>query len=366
MVTAPGQRAMPRSDNQAPSPRRSRATIKDVAREARVSVTTASVALSGRPTAIPVGEETRRRVLAASVALDYRPNPFARSLRTGRSRTLGLMVTTISDPFTGEVVQAMDAVARERGYRTVLMLSGMGLSTEGQPDINEATGLRFVDGVLLLGFQLLGYAPFPSVAACHRGTITAIANDPDLPSFAVDVDGRYGVHTALRHLHSLGHRRLGMVYDPQHLAMRDRRAAFDEFVREAGLPTVPGAVGVSEAGYYEGGKVSAEYLLALPQPPTAILAANDQLAIGAMHAAWRRGLRVPADLSIVGFDDVPVAQYLSPSLTTVRQPMAEMGRRITETLINFLEGERNPPPVEDALLQPELVIRDSSAPPRTH
>ncbi len=355
---------MPRADDQIPRARPARVTIKDVARKAGVSVTTASVVLNGRPTAIPVGDETRLRVLAAGAELDYRPNPFARSLRTGRSRTLGLMVTTIADPFTGEVVQAMDTVARERGYRTVLMLSGMGLSTEGQPASDEATGLRFVDGVLLLGFQLRGYAPFPGVAAQHRGLVTAIPNNPDLPSFAVDVDTRTGVRAALQHLQELGHRRLGMIYDPRHLRMRDLQTTFDAFVRDANLPTLPGAVGTTEAGYYQGGQVAAERLLALPEPPTAILAANDQLAIGALHAAWRRGLRVPHDLSIIGVGDIRVAQYLAPPLTTVRQPLAELGRRATETLIDLLEERQGLPPVEDLVLLPELIIRDSTAPPR--
>jgi DNA-binding LacI/PurR family transcriptional regulator len=354
---------MTQDDNHAAHARRPRVTIKDVARKAGVSVTTASVVLNGRPTAIPVGEETRQRVLAAGTELDYRPNPFARSLRTGRSHTLGLMVTTIADPFTGEVVQATDAVARERGYRTLLMLSGMGLSTEGQPAPGEAPGLRFVDGALLLGFQLRGHAPFPGVAARHRGLVTAIPNNPDLPSFAVDVDVRAGVQFALRHLHDLGHRRIAMIYDPRHLRMRDRRAAFEDFLQDANLPATPGAVAAAEATYYEGGTVATAALLANPSPPTAILAANDQLAIGALHAVWRRGLRVPQDCSVVGFDDLPVAQYLAPALTTVRQPIAEMGRTAIETLIDLLESKRPPSPRADLLLQPELVIRDSTAPP---
>lgn len=340
-----------------------RVTIKDVARQAGVSVTTASIVLNGRPTAIPVGEGTRRRVLAAGDALAYRPNLFARSLRTGRSHTLGLLVTTIADPFTGEAAQAMDLVARERGYRTILTLSGMGLSTVGQPDSGEHAGYRFVDGMLLIGFQLVGYAPFPEVAARHRGLVTAIANNPELPSFAVDVDAIAGVRAALGYLHGLGHRRFGMIYDPRHLVMRARQAAFDEFIRDAALPTTPGAVEATEVGYFEGGRVAAERLLALPRPPTAILGANDQMAVGAIHAAWRRGLRVPHDLSVVGFDDIPVAGYLAPALTTVRQPIAEMGRRTTATLIDLLEGQRGSSPIGDLLLQPELVIRDSAAPP---
>lgn len=355
---------MPRSGDPAPEKRRSRATIGDVARKAGVSVTTASVVLGGRPSAIAIGEETRQRVQAASAELDYRPNPFARTLRTGRSQTLGLLVTTIADPVTGEVVQAMDAVARERGYRTILMMSGMGLSTEGQPTGGEAAGLRFVDGALLLGFQLLGYAPFPGVAAQHRGLVTAIANNPDLPSFAVDVDARAGALAALQHLYDLGHRRLGMIYDERHLRMRHLRETFDAFVREAGLPTAPGAVGATEASYYEDGKVATAALLAARQPPTAILAANDQLAIGALHAAWQWGLRVPGDLSIVGFGDIGVAQYLAPPLTTVRQPLAELGRRATEVLIDLLEGRGASPTAADLLLQPELIVRDSTAPPR--
>lgn len=353
------------ADEPPPDARRSRVTIKDVARTAGVSVTTASVVLNGRPTAIPVSDKTRRRVLAASAGMDYRPNPFARSLRTGRSRTLGLLVTTIADPFTGEVTQSMDQAARERGYRTLLMLTGLGLSTVGQPASGAHPGQGFVDGALLVGFQLVGYAPFPGVAARHRGMITAIANDPDLPSFTMDMDARHGVHAALRHLCELGHRRLAMIYDARHLAMHTRRAAFDEFIRDTGLPALPGAIGAAESGYYEDGAVSTERLLALPEPPTAIFAANDQLAIGALHAAWRRGLRVPNDLSIVGFDDIPMARYLTPPLTTMRQPMEEMGRRTTNALIDLLEGHAAPSPVADLVLRPELIIRDSTAPPRT-
>jgi LacI family transcriptional regulator len=110
--------------------------------------------------------------------------------------------------------------------------------------------------------------------------------------------------------------------------------------------------------------VAAAQLLALPEPPTAILAANDQLAIGVLQTAWRLGLRVPDDLSIVGFDDVPVAGYLAPPLTTVRQPIAEMGRRATAALIDLLEGHTDTPQDASLVLHPELVIRASSAPPR--
>jgi DNA-binding LacI/PurR family transcriptional regulator len=295
----------------------------------------ASVVLNGRPTAIPVGAETRRRVLAAGAEMDYRPNSFARSLRTGRSRTLGLLVTTIADPFTGGVTQAMDLVARERGYRTLVMLTGMGLSMEGRPSTGTRPGQGFIDGALLVGFQL-----------------------------AIDVDARHGVHAALRHLRDLGHRRHAMIYDARHPAMRDRRASFDEFLRDTGLPTSPGAIGAAEPGYYEDGIVATARLLALPEPPTAILAANDQLAIGALQAAWRLGPRVPDDLSIVGFDDVPVAGYLAPPLTAVRQPLAELGRRATAALIDLLGGHAGTAQAADLVLQPELIIRASTAPPR--
>lgn len=355
---------MGEADTSKKEPSRSRVTIKDVAREAIVSVTTASVVLNSRLTALPIGEEARQRVLVASAALGYLPNPFAQSLRTGRSRTLGVMVTTITDPITDEVVHAVDVVARERGYHTLLMLSGMGLAIEGQPPASESIAQRFVDGMLVSGFQLVGYAPFPGVAQRHRGSITAIANISGLPSFSVDVDMYRGVSMALRHLHALGHRRLGIIYDPRHEAMRDRCAAFNAFVQEAGLPRVPGYIQATEAGYYEGGQLATAQILALPIPPTAILAANDQMALGAIHAAWRRGVRVPDDLSIVGVDDVAMAGYLVPPLTTVRQPIAEMGRRATEVLIDLLEGRCDPLLVADLLLPPELVIRASCAPPQ--
>jgi len=353
------------ADTSEKGPSRSRVTIKDVAREAMVSVTTASVVLNSRPTALPIGAETRQRVLVASAALGYRPNLFAQSLRTGRSRTLGVMVTMITDPITDEVVHAVDVVARERGYHTLLTLSGMGLSTEGQPTAGDGIADRLVDGMLVCGFQLVGYAPFPGVAQRHRGAITAIANSPELPSFSADVDTRRGVFMALRHLHELGHRRLGIIYDSRHEAMRDRWTAFNAFVQEAGLPRVPGYMQATEAGYYEGGQLATAQILALPTPPTAILAANDQIALGAIHAAWRRGVRVPDELSVVGFDDVAMASYMVPSLTTVRQPIAEMGRRATEVLVDLLERRGDPPQVADLLLQPELVIRDSTAPPST-
>ena len=346
-------------------PSRAHVTIKDVARAAMVSVTTASMVLNSRPTALPIGEEARQRILVASAELGYLPNLFAQRLRTGRSRTLGVMVTTITDPITDEVVHAVDVVARERGYHTLLTLSGMGLSTAGQPTAGESIADRFVDGMLVCGFQLVGYAPFPGVAQRHRGSITAIANIAGLPSFSVDVDIRRGVSMALRHLHELGLRRLGIIYDSRHEAMRDRRAAFNDFVQEAGLPRVPGYIQATEAGYYEGGQLATAQILALPTPPTAILAANDQMALGAIHAAWRRGVHVPDELSVVGFDDVAMAGYMVPSLTTVRQPIAEMGRRATEVLIDLLERRGDPLQVADRLLQPELVIRDSTAPPST-
>jgi DNA-binding LacI/PurR family transcriptional regulator len=339
-----------------PAPERP-VTMKDVAAAAGVSQSTVSRILNDVPVAIPVSDRTRERVLELARELGYRPHPFARALRGAPSMLLGAIVRDITDVFFPSAVEALSIEARARGYSVVLGTA--------RAEADEALALTAVlearqcDAIVLLGdlrdeprlVDDLRRARVPVVALWHGAHAAPFAT--------ISVDNRAGIRAALGHLHELGHRRVAFCGNATLLDVYERRAAFVERAAELGLPAGPELVRHTD-NTFAGGEAALDDLLAAPDPPTAVIAATDVIAIGLIHAAYERGVRVPDDLSVVGFDDVPLAAAVVPGLTTVQMPVAAMVGAAVERVVDAAAEEDAPAPPP---FVPRLVVRGSSGPP---
>ncbi len=306
------------------------ATIADVARRANVSTATVSRVLAGLGHARP---ETRERILAAARELDYRPSGVARSLQRRSTRTFGLIVTDIENPYFPELVRAVEDAARAEGY--TILLCNAADDPERESGYLDLLVERRVDGLIIAASSLgarhgewLASPPLPVVL------INTTALDVDLPS--IQSDNRAGSRLAAVHLLDLGHRRFGyLMPPPRNVDAPERLAGVRDALAEAGLDPDSIAI-VSGAPLVGGGEAAMLELLDRAPGTTAVLAYNDLMAIGALRAIRRRGRSVPGDVSVVGFDDVALAAYVDPPLTTLSQSTAEMGywavERLTERI----------------------------------
>lgn len=329
-----------------------RVTIKSIAHAAGVSLATVSRALNNRPDIDPA---TRQRVLATARELGYHPSSLARSLVTRRTHTLGLAVRTLADMWVAEIVPAIEELARNAGYEVLLSTHYADPNQERR--VLDTFRSRQVDGTLIISSTLgEAYPTFqeewgmpivlisPLIATSHR---CQVRND-DLG----------GARTATRYLLSLGHRRIGHIGVPTWtLPGADRQAGYEQALTAAGLAPDPALMFLGDAGV-SGGLAGIQALLALPDPPTALFCFNDLPAVGAMRGARARGLRVPEEVSVIGFDDVPLARYVDPPLSTIRQEMAELGRQATQMLLDLIAGAGPPGPID---LGTQLVERGSCA-----
>lgn len=331
-------------------------TMRDIARATNLSQSTVSRVLNRTPTIVPIAEETRQRVMATAMALGYRPNPLARALRGANTMLLGLIVRDITDPFFAGAIEAVTSAAASRGYNVVL--------GHAHARADEAITLwgvleaRHCDAILLLGdtrdqprlLQDLAGAHVP-VVALWQGT-----QSPGVPSVRVANDA--GIRSILDHLIELGHRRIAFLGGSRLGDIKERE---DTFVKHLARLREPLREGYVQHGANEPATSVAalERLLALPEPPTAVVASTDVLAVGLLHAAYERGVRVPDQLSITGFDDIPVAEFTVPALTTVRMPVREIVEQAVRMALDDPEHAREvPPPV----LEPALVVRASTGP----
>jgi DNA-binding LacI/PurR family transcriptional regulator len=340
---------------------RSAVTIRDVAGAVGVSVTTASRVLNGSPTVIPVSSSTAERIREAAARLGYRPNVFARALRGQRTHLLGCLFADMADPFLHPIAQAAQATARGRGYR--LLIADATDRTQEVPEEIEAFDRALVDGVLILGTTIgRSFDWVEQVLARHR-YVVAFGRGQGRPPVSVGVDNSQGTRLLLEHLFGLGHRSIAYVGCQRNLDMRARCDSFRAFVAQHGLPCPPAYVRDEPMFDFDHGYRAMQAVLAARPRPTAVLAANDRLAIGALRAAAEAGVPVPQGVSVVGFDDLTLAAFSRPPLTTMRQPTEAMGRIAAQLLVDMVEGRTRPEEAEDVVLQPELIIRSSTAPP---
>ena len=332
-------------------PARRRVTIFDVAREAGVSYATVSRVVNNKNSILA---DKRARVLAAMERLGYVPNMQARRLAGGRSQVVGLVLHDVWNSYAVEVLRGIDEELAATGYDLMLYTSRNRMANESAHVATLTQGLA--EGVLLLLPKDLGayvdtlrQQHFPYVLVDHEGI-------GDIGP-AVGATNRQGGHDATRYLLDLGHRRIGHVTGALELGCaRDRLDGYRAALAERGLAVDPDLI--REGDFYKPRAYAAALeLLDLPKPPTAIFASNDVSALGVMEAARDHGLRIPTDLSVVGFDDIPQAEHAHPALTTVRQPLEEMGRVAARLLLTAIrDPERTHTRVE---LPTDLIVRAS-------
>lgn len=303
-------------------------TIKDVARESGVNISTVSRALND---AYGVHEETREHVLAVAARLNYRPNLVARGLATGRSRTLALVVSDIRNPFFAEVARGAEDAARAGGCDLILCNSD--LDAGKQMAAVRSMLEKRVDGIMMNSVATLEPGHRDELAACGVPIVLLNRTAPARMFSTVGADNDAGGVVAAEYLLRLGHRRIANLTGPrQHGNMTDRSRGFARTVKAAAGTSLSVIHGENT---FNGGYAMAKELLARKERPTAVFAGSDLMAFGIVRATIELGLRVPADISILGFDDIELATVVQPPLTTIRQPKYELGRAAAEILLGF-------------------------------
>jgi LacI family transcriptional regulator len=329
------------------------ATLADVARLAGVSAMTVSRVINSPDS---VSDDTRRRVQAAMDRLRYRPNPLARGLARGRSQTIGVVTFDTAQYGPGSTLLGIERAARERGY-------GVAIAAIERPDHGAVRDAvlslddRFVDGLVVI-------APFVGTAGAlrdlDRGTPVVVAEAGHAGEAPiVGIDQGEGASLAVRHLLGLGHRTVHHVAGPADwIESRLRTDGWRDELATTGVVAPPPLAGdwTAEAGHAAGRQ------LAEDPEVTAVFVANDQMALGVLHAFHEQGLRVPEDVSVVGFDDTPESAYFTPALTTVRQDFGRLGEVAVELLDRLVTDPSATPP-DKHLIAPTLVVRSSSGPP---
>jgi LacI family transcriptional regulator len=330
--------------------RSSRPRLRDVAELAGVDISVASRVLR-RAADITVRDETRERIVSAAASLGYIANPSASSLKTSKTWAIGLLLPDLANRAGAAIAAGAEEQAAAAGYLLV--------TATGPPRDRIAMLEGRVDGVIIASATS---APGSLPSPWNGGLPQLLMNrrEPgDIPSIVVDDEA--GARVATEYLLSIGHRRIGHVAGPQAAdTARRRRQGFCDALREAGVQVRD--AWIVEGPYDEaGGSNAAARILRESPPPTALLVSNLAASIGVMATARRLGLRVPADLSIVTFDDVALALYLDPPMTTIRLPLADLGRRAVDAMVAMINGSEQ----EDVMVDspPELVLRQSCAPP---
>jgi DNA-binding LacI/PurR family transcriptional regulator len=337
-------------------------TMQDIADAAGVSQSTVSRILTGSHVAIPINPATRERVLEAARRMRYRPNPLARGLRGSRTMLLGVIVREITDPFFAGAVDAISGEASKRGYNVVL--------GHAHGNTTEAIALRAVletrhcDAIILVGDTSDQPLLLKDLQETNVTVVGAWQGSSSLGGVTtVNVDNRAGVCALMDHLLDLGHTRIAFIGGRFAAGsplgdIQQRLLAFSGRLTERGVQ-IPESYVVEAQNNLGSGADAFEALMRLPEPPTAVVASTDVLALGALHGACRMNLSVPGAVSISGFDDLPEAEYSNPPLTTVRQPIAEMAAVAVRAAID--ESDHETQPIIE-MLSPKLIIRSSTGP----
>ncbi len=332
-----------------------RKDIRDVAKRARVSQATASRALNRVPTVAP---HLAARVWKAAEELSYLPNTQARALVSGKTRMLGLIVSEITNPFFPELIQEMESAAVEGGYE--LLIASTNYDPTDMANCARRMLERKVDGLAVMTFGI--ERPIVEELAMRRIPMVFMDSGPDLLHISsLQVDYRSGISEGVEHLAALGHRDIAFVSGPLHLlSASSRRDAFLEAIKNAGL-AVSKEWMLEGDHTLDGGKAATEMLLQCKRMPSAVMCSNDMTAIGILHALYERSLRVPEDFSLVGFDDVHMARFMLPPLTSIQMSCRSIARAAVDALRGHIEGA-----VAVAIepIETRLVVRKTTAPLR--
>jgi LacI family transcriptional regulator len=336
--------------------------IRDVAARARVSIATVSRTINHIPTVNPA---LAARVWKAVAELNYFPNTQARALVSGKSKLLGLIVSEITNPFFPELIHEFEQVAIARGYEILIG------STNYEPRTMELCARRMlerkVDGVAIMTFGVEEFVLDRFIAEnIPIIFIDAASRQPHSDTLAVDY--RAGIREGVQHLAVLGHRRIGFISGPLRLHSAEmRRVAFVDCLREAGLTMKPAWI-IEGDHTLDGGMDAMKRLLALPaenERPTAIMCSNDLTAIGVLHALYEAGLKVPDDFSLIGFDDVRLAEYTVPPLTTVRMSCKDLAQAAVASLIaQMATAPGRPEAPTKRSIPTRLIVRQTTGLPK--
>ncbi len=335
-------------------------SIKDIARRAGVSHSTVSRALTDSPL---VNAETKTRICQLAQEMGYTPSAVARAMSTRRTGTVGLVVTSIADPFVAEVVRGVEETALDHGYSILLCNS----NDDPDREITAVRALRvkWVDAVIVTASRVGSF--YTQLTEIHVPVVLINNQQPGEYSFSVRTDDLAGGRLVGEYLLGLGHRRIAYISGrPAATSSQLRLAGCQGALREAGVE-IPAQWIAAGDGSSEGAILAVRQLFGGAPPvepvetraahPTAVFCCNDRTAMGSLCEIKALGLRIPQDVSVVGYDDIAAASYLDPPLTTVAQAKYELGRRAFEMVLALIRGEQ----VQDVLLKPELVVRASCA-----
>jgi LacI family transcriptional regulator len=336
-------------------------TIRDVAHEAGVAISTVSKYLTGRPY---VSEETRGRIQSAIERLEFQPNGLGRALATGRSKVIGVVIASVTNPFYNELVEAADREAAKAGFSIFLASTDRDPARERQ--VMAAMLNKGVDGLVLAHVASTDQHMLRQ-GMRGKNYVLASRHFADSDDDYVVIDGARGSRLAVDHLAGLGHRRIAFVSGPVSvIQFRWRRDGFVHALRAHGLEADPELLIESHTDkWLELGRNAADRLLALPagRRPTAVHTANDLVALGLLDRARELGVRLPDELSVVGFDNVLFGAIGPVPLTTVDSRIQEIGTRATRVLLDRIDGRHDPEPAQ-VVLEPSLMVRGSTAAPQ--
>jgi LacI family repressor for deo operon, udp, cdd, tsx, nupC, and nupG len=336
-------------------------TMKDVAKKAKVSTATVSRVLSGKPSRIPISPETTIRVLHVAEVLGYHLDPVARALRTGRTQMLGVIVRDTEDPFFAMIIKAMHHRARERGYEIVL--GSVTLEPGRAQTFQQTFGIGMCDGLIIIGHLPGDEEIVANIAADLRYAVgVARLSAHDLFP-CIGFDNEKAAMLAMEHLRGLGHSRIGFIGTEQLPSFRERLQVYRAVMERDGLWIKDGYIQSGHTHDAECGYEAMRTLLRLVDPPQAVLACNDLIAIGALAAAGEEHVSIPDTVSVVSFDDIRIACYTCPPLTTVHFPATEMGTRAVDVLMDLLDHGQTAEEATTLMLEPKLMVRGSTAAP---
>jgi len=332
------------------------ATMKDVAVRARVSTATVSRALMNPE---KVSQATRNRVEQAAIDVGYLPGSLNRNLKRNESRTILVIVPDICDPFFSEIIRGIEVTAADQGY--LVLIGDCAHQNQQEKTFIDLIITKQIDGMLLLGSRL----PFDASKEEQRNLPPMVmANEfaPELELPTVHIDNLTAAFNAVNYLHELGHQRIACIAGPEEMPLcHYRLQGYVQALRRSGMTVDPHYIARGDFTF-EAGAQALEQLLSLPHPPTAIFCHSDVMALGALSMAKRRGFRVPDDLSIIGFDNIALAEFCDPPLTTVAQPRFDIGREAMLLLLSQLNGHTVSS--GSRLLDCELVLRGTTRAPK--
>ena len=335
-----------------------RMDIRTIARMANVSIATVSRTINRVSTVNP---KMAKRVWDVIEKLDFVPNTQARALVSGRSKIFGLVVSEITNPFFPELIQGFEDIAVENGYE--ILVSSTNHDPKRMSHCIRRMLERKVEGVAIMTFGI--EEPLLDQLAKRKVPLVFIDIGPDRPGVSVlKVDYHHGIRRAVQHLAALGHRQIAFVTGPMRLhSAQSRLAAFSKSMQECGITPEPNQI-VEGDHTLEGGVAAMERLLLLDPLPTAVVCSNDMTAIGVLHKLYRKGLRVPDDISVIGFDDIHIAEVMMPPLTTVQMSRLDIAKAAFGALRSQVESPEQTHGKREFDIPTELIVRESTGFPR--